>query len=95
MAATIGWTARAKEHLNKVLNDLYELSPTLSENWTDELNKKLNLLAEFPEMGRLVPRPELYFYREILVGRYLVKYVFLIDTIYIVSIRHQASNAKD
>ncbi|ADB36230.1 type II toxin-antitoxin system RelE/ParE family toxin [Spirosoma linguale] len=95
MATTIIWMPRAKEHLNKVLNDLYEISPTSSETWTDELDKKLALLGDFPEMGRLVPRHELYFYREILVGRYRVKYVFLIDTIYLVSIRHQASNMKD
>lgn len=86
---------RAKEHLNNVLNDLYEISPALSESWTDELDKKLALLADFPEMGRLVPKHELYFYREILVGRYRVKYIYLIDTIYLISIRHQASNAKD
>ncbi|WP_461044291.1 type II toxin-antitoxin system RelE/ParE family toxin [Spirosoma harenae] len=53
------------------------------------------MLADFPEMGRLVPKHELYFYREILVGRYRVKYVYLIDTIYLVSIRHQASNSKE
>lgn len=95
MATTLIWTSRAKEQLNKVLNDLYENSPALSESWTNELDKKLTLLADFPEMGRLVPRHELYFYREILVGRYRVKYVYLIDTIYLASIRHQASNAKD
>jgi len=95
MATTLTWTPRAKEHLNKVLNDLYEISPGLPETWTDELDKKLALLIDFPEMGKLVPRHELYFYREVLVGRYRVKYVYLIDTIYIVSIRHQASNTKE
>jgi len=92
---TLFWTDRAKEHLSKVLNDLYEVSPNLSETWTDELNKKLALLVSFPEMGRLVPNHDLYFYRELLIGRYRVKYVYLIDAIYISSIRHQASNAKN
>lgn len=95
MTATVVWTDRAKEHLNNVLSDLYESSPALSESWTDELEKKLALLTNFPEMGRLVPRHDLYFYREILVGRYRVKCVYLIDTVYLVSIRHQASNSKD
>lgn len=89
------WTARAKEHLNEVLGDLYEFSPELPEKWTNELDRKLALLVSFPEMGRLVPKHDLYFYRELLVGRYRVKYVYLIDTIYISSIRHQASNPKD
>lgn len=95
MTVTIIWTDRAKEHLSKVLSDLYELSPALSESWTDELEKKLALLTNFLEMGRLVPRHDLYFYREILVGRYRVKYVYLIDTVYLISIRHQASNSRD
>ena len=95
MATTIIWMPRAKEHLNEILSDLYEISPALSESWTDELDKKLGLLADFPEMGRLVPKHELYFYREILVGRYRVRYIYLIDTIYLASIRHQASNSND
>gem|GEM_PF-6879180 len=32
---TLFWTDRAKEHLSKVLNDLYEVSPNLSETWTN------------------------------------------------------------
>ena len=52
---------RAKEHLNGVLTKLYEFSPASSESWTDELDKKLTLLANFPEMGRLVPKHDLYF----------------------------------
>lgn len=95
MTTSILWLPRAKEHLTKVLDDLYEISLGLSESWTDELEKKLDLLALFPEMGRMVPKHELYFYREILVGRYRVRYIYLIDTIYLVSIRHQASNTKD
>jgi plasmid stabilization system protein ParE len=44
---------RTKEHLNTILNDLYEISPALSESWTVELEKKLSLLTNFPEMGSL------------------------------------------
>jgi len=61
MATALIWTPRAKEHLNNVLIDLYEISPAVSETWTDEPDKKLSLLAEFPEMGRLVPKHDLYF----------------------------------
>ena len=95
MSASIVWLPLAEEHLNKILNDLYEITSPLAESWTDELDKKLALLSSFPEMGRLVPGHELYFYREILVGQYRVKYVYLIDTIYITAIRHQASSTKN
>lgn len=93
MSVAIKWTPRAEEQFNKVLSDLYDVSPNLSEKWTDELDAKLNLLTSFPEMGRLVLTKDEYFYREILVGRYSVRYLYVLDFICIVSIKHQASNA--
>ena len=86
------WRDEAKEDLRDILHYLSRSSVRYAEMWTDELDKKLNLLVSFPEMGRIVPEKNTQFFREILVGNYRVLYIYLHDVITVVAIRHSASN---
>jgi toxin ParE1/3/4 len=70
---------------------IFTLSLAYVDNWSNELTKKLSLLESFPEMGRKVPEKELSHLREILVGNYRLLYIYLLDMITIIGVRHQAS----
>ncbi|MGM9511812.1 MULTISPECIES: type II toxin-antitoxin system RelE/ParE family toxin [Larkinella] len=86
------WRDEAKEDFRDALQYLSRSSLRYTEQWVDELNRKLTLLATFPEMGRIVPEKNTSFFREILVGKYRVLYIYLQKTITIVAIRHSASD---
>ncbi|GAB3999882.1 hypothetical protein GCM10028807_51370 [Spirosoma daeguense] len=45
------WSDSVKEEVRKAYSDYYDYSPVLAEDWSDELNKKVDLLLKFPEMG--------------------------------------------
>ena len=95
MATVVGWSPHAEEQFRKILSELYDRSPEQAEKWSDELLKKINLLESFPEMGRLAPTHGLYFYRQILVGQYRVRYAYFGNSVTIASIRHQAGDSPD
>ncbi|MFD2935548.1 type II toxin-antitoxin system RelE/ParE family toxin [Spirosoma flavum] len=69
------WNDSAKEEVRKAYSNYYDYSPVLAEDWSDELNKKVDLLIKFPEMGRIVPDVDISFIREVFVRKYrLVQY---------------------
>lgn len=85
------WKDEAKEDLRDILHYLSRSSSVYVDNWSNDLTKKLDLLASFPEMGRKVPEKELSHLREVLIGNYRLLYIYLHDMITIIAVRHQAS----
>ncbi len=55
--------------------------------WADEVERKLDRLIRFPEMGRIVPEFNSSFIREICAGQYRIVYTFQNKVITVVSIR--------
>lgn len=50
------------------------VSFALADNWSDELEKKLKLIEQFPGMGRIVPDYDVSFIREVFAGSYRLVY---------------------
>jgi plasmid stabilization system protein ParE len=68
------WMQRAEEDFRNILSNLYDISPTYAQDWTEEVSQKTERLLQHPLLGRVVPEKELSFFREIFVGRYRIMY---------------------
>ncbi len=85
------WTDEAKEDLRDILYYLSRYPSAYADSWSERLSKKLDLMASFPEMGRMYTDRNLTHLREILIGNYQMLYIYLRQEITIVAIRHQSS----
>jgi hypothetical protein len=47
----IAWSIEAKEEVKDIYSYLLDEAPVLADDWSDELENKLNLLTNFPEWG--------------------------------------------
>lgn len=74
MTKEIAWKDSAREEVREIYSCLFDLSPKLAENWSDELTKKLNYISQFPEIGRIVPDYQITEIRELFVGQYRLLY---------------------
>ncbi|MEM8526060.1 MAG: type II toxin-antitoxin system RelE/ParE family toxin [Bacteroidota bacterium] len=86
--AKLDWTFQA-------LEDLDEIGEYLSEQSAQELIEtiflKVELLENFPRMGRKVPELNLPHLRELIIKKYRVIYALPdIDTIHILTVRHSS-----
>ncbi|MBN8826986.1 MULTISPECIES: type II toxin-antitoxin system RelE/ParE family toxin [Spirosoma] len=84
---TLIWNDEAKEDVRKAYSDYFEISPSLADDWSDELDKKLGLLLQFPEMGRRVPDFNISFIREVFVRKYRLVYQYQDDILRILGVR--------
>lgn len=81
------WNDSVKEEVRKTYSDYFDYSPLLAEDWSDELNKKVDLLMKFPEMGRIVPDVDISFIREIFVRKYRLVYQYQDETLRVLALR--------
>lgn len=81
------WEDRACEELRDISGYLFDFSSALADEWTDEIAKKVDLLLQFPEMGRIVPEFQLSFVREVFVKKFRLIYTYQNSTICVVAIR--------
>ncbi|GAB3789518.1 hypothetical protein GCM10028818_58250 [Spirosoma horti] len=79
----IVWKESAREEVRETYEYLFDQSIAVA----DELEKKLNLIDQFPEMGRMVPDFYISFIREIFVGRYRLVYSTQSETPTILAVR--------
>ena len=84
---TLIWEDRAKEQARDIYGYLYDGSPTYAASWADEVERKLDNLLAFPEMGRIVPEFNISFIREVFAGQYRVVYTFQNKLIIVVTVR--------
>ena len=66
---------------------LYDGSATYATSWVDEVERKLDNLLTFPEMGRIVPEFSVSFIREVFAGQYRIVYTFQNNIITVVGVR--------
>lgn len=84
---TLIWYDSAKEEVRKAYSKYYDYSPALAEDWSDELDRKVDLLVTFPEMGRMVPDFEIRFIREVFVRNYRLIYQYQDEILRIIAVR--------
>ena len=51
------WTRRAEDHVQRVFAKLDEYSPRVAESWLEEIERRVQLLARFPEMATIWREP--------------------------------------
>lgn len=73
------YTNEASENIRDIFSALYDFSPAYADKWTDELARKIDLVLDFPEMGRMVPDAQVKNIREVFAGRYRVVYQYRDD----------------
>lgn len=66
MAATINWTQEAEADFDSICQYLERQSFQYANQWGDQLINKIDLLKQFPEMGRMVPEKQVHFIRKCL-----------------------------
>lgn len=93
MAGEIIWTFRAKIELIEILN--YWLIRNQSNTFSKKLNNliisQLNLIIEYPKIGRKTDIPNVYVK---VIKDYLLYYEFIGSDLYILTIRHGKKDTK-
>lgn len=86
----LSWTPLAEQRLNDVIDKIAQDSHLAAENLIKNILKKVKLLEQFPEMGRIVPELNHKFTRELLEGNYRILYRYNLNQneIIILTIRH-------
>lgn len=84
---TLIWADKAKEQTRDIYSYLYDGSITYATSWVDEVERKLDNLLTFPEMGRVVLEFSVSFIREVFAGQYRIVYTFQNNIITVVSVR--------
>ena len=80
------WTAEALRMLEEIERFIAQDNPQRASAFIDRLLEKVDAIASFPNMGRVVPelsQPEI---REILVGKYRIVYKETPDQIVILTV---------
>lgn len=92
MACQIIWSARARDDLQAIVLFIAEDDPTVAETFGFQLISKVDVLAQFPQIGRIVPEESDETLREIILRPYRVIYKVFTEkqTVAIVRIWHGA-----
>lgn len=94
MAKQVVWTLKAKDELIHILQ--YWIDRNKSKTFSIKLNKlieeQLQLITEYPEIGRKTDFPNVYVK---IVQKYLLYYTIEDDTIYILTFRHGRKDTKN
>jgi addiction module RelE/StbE family toxin len=86
--ATVRWTERAKEDLQRVYDFIARDSSRAAEVLADRIITASERLASFPESGRIVPEFPMLGYREAIVSGYRVLYRIESNTVWIAAVVH-------
>ena len=93
MVRTIIWTEKAQRELIEILK--YWNHRNKSKSFSARLNKlieeQLNLISEFPKIGRITDIPNV---KVKVVHKYLLYYEIIEDVLYILTLRHGSADPK-
>jgi toxin ParE1/3/4 len=97
MAFKIIWSLQAREDLRDIVSFIAADNPTAAESFGFLLMSKADKLANFPQIGRVVPEENDETIREIIVRPYRVVYQVLAaqQAIAIVRVWHGARGAPE
>ncbi len=90
MVQKIEWTEQSKNDLFKIKDYIASDSLFQAERTIQLIYSSVQRLISYPETGKAIYSSRNYLVRRILVKRYRVIYVFHSNTIFILSVQHQA-----
>ena len=88
------WTELAVEKLEEYADYISFDNPIASVKWINTIQKSVNKLIDFPQIGRRVPELKRSDIREIVTGNYRIIYRFERMRISILTIRHTSQLLK-
>lgn len=74
MAFKIIWSAQAREDLRDIVTFIAQDNPQVAESFGYQLMSKVDVLAQFPRIGRVVPEEQDENVREIILRPYRIVY---------------------
>jgi plasmid stabilization system protein ParE len=80
MAFKIIWSRQAREDLGDIVTFIAQNNRSAAESFGYRLMAKVDLLAQFPEIGRIVPEEQDQTIREIILPRYRIIYRVLAES---------------
>ena len=97
MAFQIVWSAQARDDLQAIVLFIAQDNPAVAESFGLRLMAKVDVLAQFPQLGRVVPEQYDETIREIIVRPYRIVYKVLEEnrTIAIARVWHGARGEPD
>jgi plasmid stabilization system protein ParE len=97
MAFKIVWSEQARDDLQAIVLFIAQDNPPVAESFGYLLMSKVDLLAQFPELGRVVPEENDEMIREMIFRPYRIVYKVLVEKqmIAIARIWHGARGAPD
>jgi toxin ParE1/3/4 len=97
MAYKIIWSEQARDDLQAIVLFIAQDNPPVAASFGFQLISKVDLLMEFPQIGRVVPEEQDESLREIVLRPYRIIYQVLpkLQTIGIVRIWHGARGEPD
>ncbi len=92
MAFKIIWSEQARDDLQAIVLFIAQDDPAIAETFGCRLMSKVDVLAQFPEIGRVVPEENDEAIREIILRPYRIIYKVIVEkqTIAIARIWHGA-----
>lgn len=92
MAGKIIWSLQAREDLRDIVTFIAVDNPMAAESFGFLLMSKVDLLAQFPKLGRVVPEEQNESLREVILRPYRIVYQLLEqqNTVAIIRIWHGA-----
>jgi toxin ParE1/3/4 len=87
MAFKIIWSRQARDDLRDIVTFIAEDNSPIAESFGFRLMAKVDLLAQFPEIGRMVPEEQDETIREIILPPYRIIYRVLNDNQVIAIVR--------
>ncbi|MDZ7751442.1 MAG: type II toxin-antitoxin system RelE/ParE family toxin [Gammaproteobacteria bacterium] len=70
----VEWSPLALDRVSDIARYIAKDNPNAAERWVDELFESVERLADFPEIGRVVPEVGVRRIRELIFGAYRVIY---------------------
>ncbi len=93
MVKQIVWTSKARNEFVEILQ--YWINRNKSNSFSLKLNalleEQLNLIAEFPQIGRKTDIPNVNIK---VIQQYLLYYEIVDESLYVLTIRHGSKNPK-
>ncbi len=92
MAGKIIWSSQARDDLQDIVSFIAADNPAAAQSFGFRLMSKVDVLADFPQLGRVVPEENDEAIREIILRPYRIVYQVLADgqTVAIARIWHGA-----
>ena len=88
------WTSNARNDLKSIFDYISEDSNFYAKRFIDKIIKKVDVLENYPNLGRVVPEFQNPHLRELIEGNYRIVYRILKDQVQILRVHHSSKEIK-